>query len=138
MSVQETMLIARQWIEEVWNRGNVSLIDEMHTADYVYHDLRGIPPGDMDNESTKDAITDLRRAFPELHITVDDLVVAGNKIVLRWTASGIQRDIFFGYLPTNIRVIWHGITLSRLEKSRFQESWGLTDLRDQLSRLSRM
>ena len=135
MSVQETILIAQQWIEYAWNRGNVSLIDEMHSENYVHHDLCSEPPGEKDINYIKQWITDLRRAIPDIYVTVDDFVTEANNIAVRWTSRGTHRRELFGFAATEKKIIWHGISILIIEKKKISDTWILDNLHYLLSQL---
>jgi steroid delta-isomerase-like uncharacterized protein len=78
-------------IEEIWNKGNFALADELLTADIVRCDP--LLPGTIQGrEAYIQEVTADRTAFPELTVTVDELIAQGDKVVLRWTThSGIQK-----------------------------------------------
>ena len=141
MSVQETKSIARQWIEEVWNRGNVSLVDEMHSEDYICHDLYSKIPTEEDINHLKVWLLDTRRAFPDLHLTIDDLIteevspIGEGKVSIRWTGRGTHRGKYLGCDPTNKEIVCHGITILIIERKRIRDTWILTDYQSLMTQL---
>jgi len=79
MGTQENKASASRFLEEVMNRGNVSLIDELSGADFVDHSAPpGVPPT---NEGFKGFITMFRAAFPDLHYTIEDSIAEGDRVV---------------------------------------------------------
>ena len=118
---EENIATSKRGIEEVFNRGNLSVIDEDTTEDFVGHD-----PilGDQDRESAKQGIAGYRQAFPDLHIAIDDIFAAGDKVVMRWSGQGTFENEFMGLKPTHeegdpVR----GITIDRYEGGKIAESW---------------
>ena len=69
----------------------------------------------------------LRAAFPDLRFIIEDEVVAGDKVVVRWTAVGTHLGDFHGIPPSGRTVTWTGIDLVRLEDDRIVELWGNYD-----------
>src|SRR6266567_3118880 len=76
----------RRAIEEGWNQGNVAVFDELCAPNWVYHE-----PGSPDVRTLADYkrfATETRRDFPDLHLTIEDLVAEGDKVVMRGTFGG--------------------------------------------------
>ena len=78
---------ARAFIEEAWSKGNLAIVDEMLTPDYVNHSpLESDQPAGR--EGYKRAIVTLRTAFPDLTSTVEQVLVDGDRVVTRYVARG--------------------------------------------------
>jgi steroid delta-isomerase-like uncharacterized protein len=89
----------RRTFEEVFNQGNLALVDELVAPDFLNHE---VPPG-MNNrgpESTRQVVTMLRTAFPDLHFTIEDMVAEGDTVAGRVTMSGTHLGPFQGIAPT--------------------------------------
>jgi steroid delta-isomerase-like uncharacterized protein len=89
----------RRTFEEVFNQGNLALVDELVAPDFLNHE---VPPG-MNNrgpESTRQVVTMLLTAFPDLHFTIEDLVAEGDTVAGRATMSGTHLGPFQGIAPT--------------------------------------
>jgi predicted ester cyclase len=91
--------LVRRFVEEVWNKGNMSVADELLSPNVklyepVLGDLAGI-------EGAKQHIRLFRTAFPDLNIAIDDIVVAGDKVFVRWTGTGTHKGSLMGLQPTN-------------------------------------
>src|SRR5437763_1480561 len=94
MGTQENKAHARRFLEEVINRGNVAVLDEDSSPNFVDHTA---PPGvPATNEGFKMFITAFRTAFPDLHYTIDDEIAEGDKVVQRTTARGTMKGDFQG------------------------------------------
>ena len=95
--VPENEAIARRFIEELWNQGNLPVADELIAAEHVHHlggdELRG-PDG------VKGAVLWLRAGFPDLEFEIHDLISDRDRAALRWTASGTHLGRFFDLDPT--------------------------------------
>jgi steroid delta-isomerase-like uncharacterized protein len=114
--------ISRRADEELFNRGNLSIADELFASNFVYHDpvsheeWRG-------PESVKSYATMLRVAFPDLHQTIEEQIAEGDKVAYRWTARGTHQGEFMGIAPTGNRVEMTGISIARLIDGKLEEIW---------------
>jgi steroid delta-isomerase-like uncharacterized protein len=123
MSEQNKALV-RYLIEEVIGRANLDLADEYVSEDYVGHS--SIPEANT-KEGHKQYIAALHRAFPDLEITLDDLIAEGDKVVTRWTARGTHKGEFMGIPPTGRRVVITGIDIDRVVDGKLVECWTRPD-----------
>jgi steroid delta-isomerase-like uncharacterized protein len=89
-------------------------------------------------EEFKGVLRRLRRAFPDIKYRVDDSIVAGDKIVLRWNASGTHRGDYLGVPATGRAVSYTGITMFQREGDRIARIWVAADLLSLLRRLREM
>ena len=118
---QENIAVSKRGLEEAFNRGNLAVIDEDTTEDFVNHDPI---MGDQDQESSKQQIAAYRQAFPDIHITIEDSFAAGDKVVIRWSGQGTFENEFMGLKPTHeVGDTIRGITIDRYEGGKIAESW---------------
>jgi steroid delta-isomerase-like uncharacterized protein len=111
---------------ELFNVGNVGLIDELYAPDFIN---RTTPPGVAPTrEGFKQFALGMRTAFPDIHYTVDDLIEAGDKFVTRLTASGTMRGDFAGMPATGKFATWTEIHIVRVANEHVVEHWGLVDM----------
>ncbi len=123
MSTQDTKLMAQQWIEEIWDRGNVSLMDEMCGEDYA---REGPVTGDVAADeplATKSWVADLRYALPDLHVTEYDIIAEKKKAAIPFTARGTHRREFRTYPPTGRAIEWQGVMVLEVKKKRICRFW---------------
>ena len=96
--------------------GTSSVIDEDTTEDFVGHDPI---MGDQGREASKQAIAGYRQAFPDIHITIEDIFAAGDKVVIRWSGQGTFENEFMGLQPTQEEGdLVRGITIDRTRAAR--------------------
>lgn len=116
--------IARRSFDEVFNAGNLDAVGELVSKDFIAHtsthDIHG--PVQM-----KQYVSQLRAAFPDLHITVEDQVAEGDKVVTRWTATGTHTGPFQGIPPTGNRGRMSGIDIDYVIDGKTVECWTLAD-----------
>jgi steroid delta-isomerase-like uncharacterized protein len=109
-------------IEEFWNQGQLSVADELFTADYVRHDPATADlAGGVDG--ARAGCVRFRTAFPDLRLTVADLLMDGDKAVVRWTTSGTHQGDLMGIAPTGKKVGLTGISIMRFAGAKVAEEW---------------
>ncbi len=118
---EENIATVRRLIEEVCNKGNLSLVNELIADEGVLHDPQ-IPPV-HGTEGYKQFVSMYRSAFPDLHLTIEDLIAEGDKVVCRWTASGTQRGDLPDIPATGKQSTVTGIFISHTSDGKFVESW---------------
>jgi predicted ester cyclase len=110
---------------EVINNNKFELIDEIYAPNYVEHTPQpGVPPT---REGFKQTAMALKKAFPDLHYTIEDVVDGGDKIVHRLTASGTMKGDFAGMRATGKNATWTEIHIGRVVNGRLTEHWGVID-----------
>jgi predicted ester cyclase len=126
MSTEQNKALFRRLMEEVFDRGNISLIDELFAPDFVEHEE--LPPGiAAGSEGVKQMSTMFRSAFPDFKATIDDMIAEGDKVVVRGTWSGTHKGEFMGIAPTGKRVSFGVIDIVRIAGGKFVEHWGQMD-----------
>jgi len=113
--------------QETWNEGNLDRLDEFLADDYVEHDPT-VEAEFEGRETYRENVRNFRRAFPDLTVTNEDLIVAEEKIVARQRFSGTHRGTFMGIEPTGREVESTGIVICRLEDGKIAETWVETDV----------
>ncbi|HEY4913357.1 MAG TPA: ester cyclase [Candidatus Dormibacteraeota bacterium] len=115
--------VYRRLIEEGFNQGNLAVVDELVSQGSHEHQ-RGARDG---VEGTKDTIKYLRSAFPDFKITIDEVVVSGDKVWARQRGGGTNLGSFAGHPPTGIKAFTDVIDLVRIEDGKIVEHWGVPD-----------
>jgi steroid delta-isomerase-like uncharacterized protein len=122
---EENVATSRRFFEEAFNEGDLMVIDEVCTEDFVDHDPI---MGDQDRDAVKQTISGYREAFPDLEFTVEDVIAAGDKVVTRWRAEGTFKNEFMGQQPTGERgEPIEGIGIDRFEGGKIVETWSQWD-----------
>ncbi|MCV7300060.1 ester cyclase [Mycobacterium barrassiae] len=73
--------------------------------------------------------------YPDLHLAVDDLIAAGDKIVVRNTVTGTQLGEFMGTAPTGTSVTYNEIFIFRFIDGHVAETWGVVDVLAQMRQI---
>jgi predicted ester cyclase len=128
MSDPET--VVRAWIDEVWNGGRLERVADFHPPEFV---------NEGDPSTPADAAAWHRRnheTFPDVSYTIDELVVSGERVTVRWTATGTHLGTLWDLVPpTGRRVTWRGLHLLTVRGSRIVEVWAVADLLSILEQL---
>ena len=118
--------LVRRQEEELFSRGNLDAADDIYAPDYVGHD----PSNPMDVrglEAAKQAAADYREAFPDLRVTVEDLIAEGDRVAAHLRFRGTHLGELDGIAPTGRRVDCTGIVVSRIEEGKIAEDWANFD-----------
>ena len=121
---REYKAIARDFLDELWNRGNFLVVDQMLASDYDGHDstvIRG-PEGAME------FVPRLRSAFPDYQFTVLDQIAEGDKVATRWRIRGTHEGEFQGIQPSGVQMEMTGITIFRIASGKLIEGWTNEDV----------
>ena len=125
MSVEENKADTRRAIKGFWNQGNMALLDEFWAPNYINHDPTN--PEVRDLEGFKQWVIAARTAFPDMNVTIDDLIAEGDKVVTRWTVRGTHKGEFGKIPATGKQVMFTGMTISRIVDGKTVESWWSDD-----------
>src|SRR6202047_2430877 len=115
--------IYRRLIEEGFNQGNLAVVDELVAPGSREHQ-RGSKDG---IEGTKGTINYLRSAFPDFKITIDEVVVSGDKVWARQKGGGTNLGSFAGRPPTGRKAFIDVVDICRIENGKIVEHWGVPD-----------
>lgn len=112
--------IVRRAIDEIWNKGNLAVVEEVYDANCVRHDPAA-PNLATGLENLKQQAALYRKAFPDLRITIEDIIAEGDKVVTRWSSSGTHRGELQGIAPTGKQIISSGISISLIANGKIVE-----------------
>ncbi len=139
MSTEQNKNSFRRFVEEVWNKGSLAVVEEIASKDLVLHMLPpGTPPG---VESLSRFITLVRTAFPDIHITIEDQVAEGDRVAARLIMTGTHLGPYFNgsktpLPPTGKRFRMEGMDIWRFnDDGKWAECWSTYDKLAQLQQL---
>jgi serine phosphatase RsbU (regulator of sigma subunit) len=119
---EENKAAFRRYIEEVWNRTNLGLVDEIFDR-YTSHQPDG-PTLERGPEDVKHFVSEFRAAFPDFRISIDDQIAEGDKVMVHATIRGTHHREFRGMAPTGKHIEERGFSVFRFsEEGKVVESW---------------
>lgn len=116
--------VFRRLIEEGFSRGNLAALDELFAPNFVEHQDGFTPPN---IEGVKAAIVSLRTPFPDLRLTVEEIISSGDKTWARLAARGAHMAPFMGQPPSGRSFAITVIDVCRFENGKIAEHWGVAD-----------
>lgn len=125
MSDTKTNVAAQEAFREAVNSGNLDAFDDLVAADSVDHDPA--PAQGPGPQGYRGMFTDLRTAFPDLHIEVNHLSATDDDVALAYTITGTNDGILQGHPPTGKAVKVRGLQIGRFVDGRLVERWGSSD-----------
>jgi steroid delta-isomerase-like uncharacterized protein len=108
-------------------------IDELVEPDALIR--TPLPSNASGTSLLKEVFARLLRAYPDLHITIEDLIEEGDKVVMRDTVTGTHRGEYMGIPPTGKSVTYNEIFIARFAGGRIAETWGVVDVFSQMKQL---
>ena len=129
MSTEDNKALEHRAWEETMNQRNLAVVDELHVPDFVVHYASRTIQG---REPFRQLLSMYFTAFPDLHVTIEDMIVEGDKVVTRYTYRGTHKGDFMGIPPTGKQVAGTGISIMRVANGKALEEWINSDLMQQL------
>ncbi len=123
--------LGRRWFDEVWNKKRREAIAEMIAPDAVVHDGNET----SGPEAFYQFFDRISSAFPDIHVDVDDPIVEGNKLCVRWISTGTHTGDGLGFPATHRSFRVTGISILRIEGGKFVESWQNWDMLGMMEQL---
>ena len=131
--------LVRRFNEDVFNKGDVAAIDKYIAADAIDHNP---PPGTSgtqgDLEGFKKWLTAFRAAFPDLKVTLDEVIAEGDLVVFRNTMTGTQKGEYMGMPASGKAISVEAIDIVRVKDGKMVEHWGQLDAMGMMQQLGAM
>jgi steroid delta-isomerase-like uncharacterized protein len=130
MAIEMDAFVKR--LVSAYNQRSLDEFDDLLTDDVVLIRDEEKAHG---RDEFKAVLRRLQRAFPDIQYRIDDVIVAGDRIALRWEACGTHRDDYLGVPATGRPVSYTGVTIYELRDKRIARIWVAADLFSLLRRL---
>ena len=124
---EDNKKLIETYFYRVWNNGELDLLDTILDEKYVNHSPGGSnipPPGAV---SLKPIIAAMRKGFPDLHYSINDLVITETRIVARVTMTGTLLGELWGMQPNGKKITVQQVNIEYVKNGRISEHWRLTD-----------
>jgi len=128
MSTEESKAVMRRIIDEIWNKGDLTTVDEHIAANWVFYG-----PGGREvkgQEGFKQIVAMLRNAFPDLHMTIEDMIAEGDMVAVRYMMRGTFKGELMGMAPTGNQFTMTSALFIRFEDGKEVE---VREIYDQLT-----
>ena len=128
MTAEENNALAIKFFDAVWNKGDFSVLDTLIAPDADDHStVGGKPKTEKGSASFRAIVSMFRNAMPDIHLSIDDEVCAGDKVVHRWTLTGTDTGGVMGMPPSHKQLTFTGITTVRMRDGKIVERWAHVD-----------
>lgn len=126
MSAETNKDIARRYLDEVYGKGNLDLVDELIANDVLDHEEFGDqkPAG---RTGIKELVRAFRTAFPDISVSIQDMVAEGDRIFMRSTWEGTHQNEFAGIEATGKHISFDSMDEILFKDGLIHEHWGITD-----------
>ncbi len=131
---EQNKTAVRRLFDELWNKGNLPVADELIAPTYTHHDA-STPDVGRGPESEKKRVTHYRNAFPDMRLTIEDIIAEGETVIVRWSCRGQHKGELNGIAPTGKQFAISGVTISRFANGKVVEgfvNWDALGLMQQL------
>jgi steroid delta-isomerase-like uncharacterized protein len=127
MSTEENKKLIRYLIDEALNKGNLDLADKYFTSDYVVH-IPSNPNLPRGPGVFRQVIGMWRSAFPDWHMTIEELIAEGDKVANRFTTRGTHKAPLMGIPATGKQMTVRGMEIHRIADGKVAETWVCDDI----------
>ena len=125
---QAAETIVRRWFEEVWNQKRESAIDELMADDALVHGIVGPDGNEIRGAAAfKPFFQHFCEAFPDIRITIEDVLVVGGKVAARCAVTATHTGPGVTAAPTNRSARFTGMCIVRVENGKIVEGWNNFD-----------
>jgi steroid delta-isomerase-like uncharacterized protein len=121
-SATEAMTALVELAGTIWNEGNLELIDDLVAPGYVRH-VVDISEDVVGTVGFEEALVAIRTQFPDFRVVFDEIIVAGDTIMLRWTVTGTDTGTFGELPPTGMSIHISGASVIRVVDGKYAEEW---------------
>jgi steroid delta-isomerase-like uncharacterized protein len=131
---EQNKTAVRRLFDELWNKGNLPVADELIAPTYTHHDA-STPDVGRGPEGEKKRVTHYRNAFPDMRLTIEEIIAEDETVIARWSCRGQHNGELNGIAPTSKQVAITGVTISRFANGKVVEgfvNWDALGLMQQL------
>jgi predicted ester cyclase len=132
MSVEQNKAVVYRYFEEIWNKGNLAVVDQLIAPNVIGHVAGQQVQG---REVLKQRVAMGHSSYTDLSFTIEDEIAEGDKIAVRWSHRGRHTGELMGAAPTGKIVTVTGINIFRLAGGKIEEIWVNSDDLGELQQL---
>ncbi|MCO5172204.1 MAG: ester cyclase [Planctomycetes bacterium] len=132
MTAEANKELVRRLFADVFVGGDLDALDPLVRADYIQHN-EAVAGG---RAGLRAFVEEVRRAFPDLEVTIEDLVAEGDRVVARISTRGTHRGPFLGRPATGRVVVGRAIDIFRVQDGQLAEHWDVMDVHGLLAQMA--
>jgi predicted ester cyclase len=110
--------IVRRLYDEVWNKRRLEVLDELISSSHALNDPI-VSGSQMGPEFYKRRVVELTTSFPDLRLTIEDMITEKGKVCVSWIISGTHQGEFMDILPLAARCPWRESRFTTSRTGRF-------------------
>ena len=120
MSIEANKAIIRTLYEKAFNEGQVAVVDELFSPQFVDHST---PEQETGSAGVKAYIEQVRSGFPDIHVTIEDIFAEGERVAVRTTWRGMHSGVYEGVEATGRHVARTMMQIFRMFDGKIVEEW---------------
>ena len=120
-NLEQNKAIVRGYMNEIINKGNLNSFDLYFSETVLFNNSEGLKQG------LTSMLRSMRGAFPDFHLTIEDQIAEGNKVITRVTFRGTHQGDYRGIAPTGKQIKYSGIAIDRIVDRKVVEMWHVAD-----------
>jgi steroid delta-isomerase-like uncharacterized protein len=125
MPPEESKVVVRRFIDEIFVKGNAEAVDKLATHDFVPHSWPSVAPG---AESLKQAVRRVSAALSDVRMKIEDMIAEDDKVAVRLTAHGTHRGDFMGLTATGKQYSISETHIFHMRDGKVAEHWRDADM----------
>ena len=122
---EENKRVFRTFVNDCINKKDLAVIDQLMAPDMVDHNL--MPGQEPGVEAMKGMMSMFFVAFPDLSVTIDQMIAEGDLVAGRMTNTGTHTGDFMGIAATGKKVTFTEMHMVRFRNGKAVEHWGNAD-----------
>ena len=125
-SEERNKMLIRRYYDEMWNAWNFEAANDLLSPEIVFRGSLGAETRGL--AAFCDYMWQVRRAFPDFHNVIDEVIAEDDRVVARLKYSGTHEGELFGIAPTHRKIAYAGTAFFRIAAGRIAEGWVLGDI----------
>jgi len=131
----ENVAVVKRYFEEIWSKGNLASASKIVAPSFQLNSPTMRIVGPTGPDLVAGVVEGRRSSFPDLTVTVEDVVSEGNKVAVRWVAKGTHSGKLGNVEPTGKKISYEGMSIFQVTSGQIYQEWTLDDFRSVLRQL---
>jgi steroid delta-isomerase-like uncharacterized protein len=138
MKINSNKEIVLRLIDEVWNKGNMDVVDELISPSYALKNDPGEPFNgkSIDRAAFEERVKVARTVFPDLRFDIKEIISEGDKVVISWFMLGTQKGDIPQVKAADQKINTSGLTIYYLDNGKITGHWQVLDRLTMIEQMS--